>query len=439
MPPVRRLPLCLGALAVLCALAAAPAQAARTFGSDLSLPVGANAAGCGSSGAGCTWTPSYYRDGNAHPDGAPIDGVVVRFRIKGSAQDVVTFRLSVIPRGQIGAATVGTGPTITLTGGGATDTVPARLPARAGAHVGLDTAPLASVFSDAVAPSGSFGWTPKLVDREAARGGAGDRPSQSSLELLVNADIEPDLDLDGYGDETQDPNESDPRVPDPAATPPPCGDVDLVGDNGRDTIVGGRLQDNIRSLGGVDDVAGGDERDCIDGGASGDRLNGNGNADRVAGGSGNDRIWGGDLYRRNLDPAVAEQDGGDFLLGGSGADQIIGGGGHDLIRGGSGDDDLYADYTAKGPAPASKDLIFGEFGADNLTGSRGGEVLDGGAGDDDLNGNRGIDRYSGGPGNDMIVSLDGRRERVACGSGRDEVIADRNDKVAKDCEQVARR
>jgi hypothetical protein len=435
---MRSLPLCAAALTAVGALAsAAPAGAAQTFGSDLTLAADPAAATC--AGQLCTWTPSYYRDANANPDGAPIDGVVVRFRARSASSAQVTFRLSVIPRGQIGAAAVGTGPAVTLTGGGAVDTFETRLRARRGTHVGLDTSGGSTAFSPAVAPSGTFGWTPQLVDRAAARGGVGDGPVQGSRELLVNADIEPDADGDGYGDETQDPNPKNPRVPAPSS-PPPCGDVDLTGDNGADTIVSGRLQENVRSLGGVDDVATGDEADCIDGGSGNDRLNGNGDGDRVEGGDGNDRIWGGDVFRKNLDPNIAHGDGDDVLLGGAGNDQIIGAAGNDTIHGGTGRDDLFADYDVKGPAPASRDRLYGDSGNDSLTGSRGAERLDGGSGNDDLNGNGATDRYFGGSGNDTIVSADGRKEKVDCGSGsRDEVIADKSDRVAKNCEKVARK
>jgi Ca2+-binding RTX toxin-like protein len=416
--------------------AAAPAQAA-TFGSDLTLAPTASPVGCGGT-QGCTWTPSYYRNGNAHPDGAPINGVVVRFRVKSAQPDVVTLRLAVIPPGQTAAAAVATGQTVTLTGGGATDTFETRLRAREGTRVALDTASTASTFGAGnVAPSGLFGWTPKLVDRRPARGGAGDEPARSGSELLVNADIEPDSDGDGFGDLTQDPAPDDGDNPLPQGRTPPCGDVDLVGDNGSDTLIGGKLQDNARGLGGKDTISTNDAADCIDGGPGNDLLSGNGNSDQIEGGTGNDRIWGGDLFKKN---SSAEPDGDDSMFGGAGNDQIIGAAGNDDTHGGSGNDDLYADYTPKGPAPASKDFIFGDSGNDSLTGSRGNEVLDGGPGNDDMNGNGGTDRYSGGSGNDSIVSADGRKEHVACGSGtRDKVIADKNDKVASDCETVLRK
>jgi hypothetical protein len=42
-------------------------------------------------------------------------------------------------------------------------------------------------------------------------------------------------------------------------------------------------------------------------------------------------------------------------------------------------------------------------------------------------------------GNDVLSVRDARRDRVVCGAGRDRVVADRLDVVARDCERVTRR
>ncbi len=44
----------------------------------------------------------------------------------------------------------------------------------------------------------------------------------------------------------------------------------------------------------------------------------------------------------------------------------------------------------------------------------------------------------GGDGRDEIFTRDGWRDSVDCGSGRDEVRADRRDFVSRDCERVFR-
>jgi Subtilase family/WD40-like Beta Propeller Repeat/RTX calcium-binding nonapeptide repeat (4 copies)/Domain of unknown function DUF11 len=76
------------------------------------------------------------------------------------------------------------------------------------------------------------------------------------------------------------------------------------------------------------------------------------------------------------------------------------------------------------------DVLFGFGGADRLLGGAGDDVLDGGAGRDVLD---------GGPGADVLKARDGAVDAVRCGAGRDRVEADRKDRVARDCERVARR
>jgi hypothetical protein len=52
----------------------------------------------------------------------------------------------------------------------------------------------------------------------------------------------------------------------------------------------------------------------------------------------------------------------------------------------------------------------------------------------------GRDDVRAGAGADYIVSAgDGRRDTISCGPGRDRVIADRRDRVSRDCEVVRRR
>ena len=76
------------------------------------------------------------------------------------------------------------------------------------------------------------------------------------------------------------------------------------------------------------------------------------------------------------------------------------------------------------------DLLKAGFGADRAAGA---------AGNDRIWGGIDRDRLSGGSGNDWLRSLDGAPDTVSCGSGIDQVIADRRDAVARDCESVNRR
>ncbi len=56
---------------------------------------------------------------------------------------------------------------------------------------------------------------------------------------------------------------------------------------------------------------------------------------------------------------------------------------------------------------------------------------------DRIDGGFGTDRFSGGAGNDRIIAVDGRRETVNCGPGRDRVFADDSERLIG-CEIVER-
>jgi hypothetical protein len=55
-----------------------------------------------------------------------------------------------------------------------------------------------------------------------------------------------------------------------------------------------------------------------------------------------------------------------------------------------------------------------------------------------LAGGAGTDAFDAGAGDDTIDARDRRRETIRCGSGRDRVAADRNDRLIG-CERVTRR
>jgi len=76
-------------------------------------------------------------------------------------------------------------------------------------------------------------------------------------------------------------------------------------------------------------------------------------------------------------------------------------------------------------------VIRGTIYADHICGRKGADrILPGG----------GRDSVEAGAGPDVVFSAgDGRRDRISCGSGRDRVIADRRDRVARNCERVTRR
>jgi Tol biopolymer transport system component len=79
--------------------------------------------------------------------------------------------------------------------------------------------------------------------------------------------------------------------------------------------------------------------------------------------------------------------------------------------------------------PGGGGRIYGTRFADQICGRRGADEIHPGGG---------TDRVAAGAGPDVIYARDGSRDVIACGLGRDLVIADRKDKVARDCERVRR-
>jgi len=168
-----------------------------------------------------------------------------------------------------------------------------------------------------------------------------------------------------------------------------------------------------------------------------------------------------DSVAMNLDDGfVLAGEGDDEVTGGRG---LFGGGGDDLLRtgasqpnlsGGPGNDRLQASSTIP--------VMHGGPGNDVLRGGPDGGDLNGGEGNDRIYGEGGRDYLNGGPGNDRLVdrsgpgasqfddyqmrggsgadsidSVNGRRERIDCGPGRDAIRADGIDRL-KDCERVRR-
>jgi hypothetical protein len=167
----------------------------------------------------------------------------------------------------------------------------------------------------------------------------------------------------------------------------------------------------------------------ITGTADKDTLRGTGKTDIIVGQLGNDVLRG--LGGRDC---VFGDDGTDRLFGGAGADLLFGGLDDDRLSGGAGNDRLSGE--------AGNDRLSGEAGIDRIDGGAGNDNLLGGPANDRLTDRRGTDRFSSGADNDRIDARDssplGRRgrDRISCGGGRDTVLADPLDIVARDCESV---
>jgi len=183
-----------------------------------------------------------------------------------------------------------------------------------------------------------------------------------------------------------------PPPPGPPPTPRPQPGCPLTGrvivaTSGDDTRTGTPRTDIVFGLGGNDLLRGAAGSDCLYGDRGTDRLEGNAGADRLFGGVGADR-----------------------MLGGSGPDRLAGDAGNDRLVGGPGDD--------------------------RASGGEGRDLLEDGSGRDQFNGGAGNDRVDA-----RDASLAGRRvaDTVTCGAGGNDVaLADRRDRVARDCETVRR-
>ncbi len=220
-------------------------------------------------------------------------------------------------------------------------------------------------------------------------------------------------------------------------TVPPGIHIDLVllGGEGNDTIVGGVTRERILGGGGDDSITAGGGNDRVSGGAGADYLDGQSGDDTLAGGTGIDIIYG-----LSGDDRISGGDGGDYLEGASGADTIDGGAGGDTISGSRGRDRISGGAANdKISGGSSADRVAGDQGNDRINGNSSNDSLSGNSGRDRINGGSGRDRISAGSGNDSISARDRTRDTINCGTGRDTVVADRIDRVSRNCERVRRR
>ncbi|HEX8050829.1 MAG TPA: hypothetical protein VF504_05125 [Solirubrobacterales bacterium] len=205
------------------ALAAASPALGVTIGSNLSVAV--NAGVCPLSGSGetsCSYVQEGLADdhtalGGVQPRGR--FGVITRWKVStGPATPAtagVKVRLRIIQAGGVSYA-YGASPYEELPlGEPGIHVFPARLSIdEAKQYVGIDTIVTGSGGGEAAAPfayraSGAgtvWKWIPGLSEGVLPQSDA-----EGDLELLFNADIEPDRDHDGYGDKTQDACPEDPR------------------------------------------------------------------------------------------------------------------------------------------------------------------------------------------------------------------------------------
>lgn len=209
--------------ALCCLVFSAPAGAAVVSGSNLSAMPNSGACFTPSVPVTCTYAVSTLPTTSTAGGGARagIDGVITSWSVK-SFLGTTDFpiRLRVIR----GNTAVGSGQPETLPTAAGTHTFKASLPVRAGDEIGMDMTNPGIIFSVPVTRSFAPGattdiWTPALGEGET-RVPSSDEASE--LELMVNATIEPDVDHDGYGDETQDTCPTAATNGGPCPPPPPA-------------------------------------------------------------------------------------------------------------------------------------------------------------------------------------------------------------------------
>jgi hypothetical protein len=182
--------------------AAAPAQAATTVGNNLSPTPTSSVSLCEGADVTCTVVPKTLTSNRAAGGLDAVTGVVVRWRVRteGPAPGVSIALRVVQGRTGLGRSAF---ESMTSQAPGIV-TFAARLPVTAGDRLGVDMIVPAGATSAPIARGTTSNaeldrWQPSLGIGET-------RPPNNDkrYELLLNADIEPDADADGWGDETQD-------------------------------------------------------------------------------------------------------------------------------------------------------------------------------------------------------------------------------------------
>ncbi len=173
-------------------MAIAPgAHAATTVGSTLQRPVQ----------SGCAQTCTVLQIARPAGDGsvaAPQDGVIVRWRVKSANASPAKLRvLDPTPNAPTSTAS---SATVAVVAG--TNTFATRLPIKAGQRLGVTGFELQANGN----VQGAAGFNNEFAFSDPADGVAFNTLSNhpTKFDILLNADVEPDVDGDVFGDETQD-------------------------------------------------------------------------------------------------------------------------------------------------------------------------------------------------------------------------------------------
>jgi RTX calcium-binding nonapeptide repeat (4 copies) len=244
------------------------------------------------SSSNCTANGTFLQEnspGNRYA--VPFDGVITSWSFLGGSVVPNPLKLKV---GTVGPTT------LTIVGESAfanpapnqLNTFSTRIPARAHDTIGFSFPTPADLAQCAKIEQG--GYSDVVTFGDIPPGQTAPANGEHS-QLDVSANLEPDCDKDGLGDETQDPDTSScPPCHGQRATivGTPRNDV-LSGAAGRDVIVGLGGNDKLSGLGGNDVICGGPGKDTRNGGKGNDKLYGDAGKDTLKGGPGKDKLVGG--------------------------------------------------------------------------------------------------------------------------------------------------
>jgi hypothetical protein len=191
------------AIAALLALPAA-GHASQSFGSLLKNSPANGSDQCVENATGPCTVVSYINPNDAGDpvtSPAPADGVIVKLRLRTMAAESVTLRLATISKqGETALAqAAGAGPALTTQGTGEIEEFAVRVPVSQGQHLALD-APSTHMVYNQGGDEFAYVYAPPLAAGQGPRAASAEQG-----ELLLQAVMEPDVDRDGLGDETQDP------------------------------------------------------------------------------------------------------------------------------------------------------------------------------------------------------------------------------------------
>jgi len=445
-------------------------------------------------------TVALLRDGSGTGATMPADGVLTAVRVRGApgARDDVRLRL-LRPSGDGTFAPVADAGSPTLDGSGTAQELPLALPVRRGDVLAVRGPALPPVFGAATGAGAHAVFTEPPTWPVGGDARAPDDGAAPPGELLVAADLEPDDDGDGAGDETQDACPVDPArvtacvadlrltvsAPDFEVAGRPVDHVYTVANGGpgpvQDVLVDLEVLDaaelvsiaapgacvaaaGVRLRCPVGTLAPGASARIVftlvgpQGAVARTQARGVAPADDPVPG---DLTAGAGTLLTDASvapgprpfaafPCANQQVGtgddevlsgtsfGDRLQGRAGRDLLRGFAGDDCLEGGDGRDVLDGGEGADRLAGGGgHDRLLGGFGPDTLRGGLGEDALVGGPGGDQLFPGPARDRVDAGEGDDTVDARDGIRENVDCGRGSDRARVDRRDRV-RGCERVAR-